>query len=689
MENNTIQTVLKLKDKLTAPLNKSMKAVKKFKKSIKGLSKNMKTVGKKIGAQLKKFGKAIKSVELDTLKKILAILKIIKLFKEIFIKSFKQSGKSASSFKSKMTKSLKAVGGAIKKLGSGGFNMLKNGIGSCMSEAKKMIVTENKLVSAFKRSGKATQDEVAGLVNYSKNLEKTGVISAGVATNFQSQLAGYNLTADSVKSLSADAMDLVASLKGVNATQADGAEVGDMLGSALNGQTDALKEVGINFTKAQEDILKYGTEQEKVKALSEAIGGQVGGMNASLAQTPLGKVAAMENQMNTLKATIGAKLLPIQAKFADWFIKNMPMIEKVMADVFAGIEKAIEFLRPKFEDIKKWIIKAFESKAMEDFKNIIKSVKDTIVSVIEKVIDIASFIKKNWGFISPFVYGIVGAVMALVTAMGIFKLVTVIGTTVTTAMTVAQGALNLVLSLNPIGLLVIAIGALIGVGIALYKNWDNIKIKVGEVWNKFKEFIAGIVEKLPSVNDIVDTVVEKWKTAFEGVKEFLAGIIAYIKENFIEKWKSNWEEAKESVKNVFNSLKEIIKGPINGVIDMINGLIDKLNDLAIKMPSWAPGDLKDKTFSLNIPKIPNLALGSSYTNHGMYEIHDGAHGGEIVGLPNGSHVIPADKSAMLLSKDQGVVVNIQIDGHVIGHKQFVEQVGFEVATKVKNALHNM
>ncbi|MDE6769575.1 MAG: hypothetical protein K2J78_07625 [Muribaculaceae bacterium] len=50
------------------------------------------------------------------------------------------------------------------------------------------------------------------------------------------------------------------------------AQIGSMLGKVIEGQTGALSRYGYKFDEAQEKILKYGTEAEKVAVLVKVYG---------------------------------------------------------------------------------------------------------------------------------------------------------------------------------------------------------------------------------------------------------------------------------------------------------------------------------------------------------------------------------------------------------------------------------
>ena len=66
------------------------------------------------------------------------------------------------------------------------------------------------------------------------------------------------------------------------------------------------------------------------------------------------------------------------------------------------------------------------------------------------------------------------------------------------------------------GIAILAISALIAIGIALYQNWDTVKAKATELWTKVKETFGGIKEA------IVD--------AFTQAKETVASFFSWLDE---------------------------------------------------------------------------------------------------------------------------------------------------------------
>jgi len=105
------------------------------------------------------------------------------------------------------------------------------------------------------------------------------------------------------------------------------------------------------------------------------------------------------------------------------------------------------------------------------------------------------------------------------------------------------------LMLGPVGLVILAIAALVTGGYFLWKNWDTIVEKAGELWIALKSIFT------------------------EGVN-FLIGLI--------ETYANTW-------------------------IQGINLIVGALNMLKVSIPDWVPV-IGGKGFSLNLPKVPTVTL---------------------------------------------------------------------------------
>lgn len=154
---------------------------------------------------------------------------------------------------------------------------------------------------------------------------------------------------------------------------------------------------------------------------------------------------------------------------------------------------------------------------------------------------------------------ILGTITALIVAYNIQQALATSGTTLwatisggATAATTALGAAFAFLT-SPIGIAILAIGALIAAGVAIYKNWDTISAKASDLY----QYLSNV---------------------FSNIGEFISNIGSGISSSF--------------------------RSTINSIINGINGFIRGVNK--IKIPDWVPG-VGGK--GINIPILPQLASG--------------------------------------------------------------------------------
>jgi len=588
--------------------------------------------------------------------------------------SINDFSKSAASSFSSVAKSAIGIAGAYV-----GFKSLNNFKNESVELAKAQVQAETKLAAVMKNTKGVTDQQIEGVKKYASELQNVGVIGDEVQISGVQQLATYQLQADTLKKLMPGMNDLIAQQKGVNATQEDAVGIGNMIGKVMAGQVGALSRAGINFTKAQEQVLKYGTESERAAMLAEVLKQNVGGVNAALAETDEGKIQQMTNAWGDYKEEIGKKILPLQAQFAGWFVKKIPGIQsmvlglvdkgvsafdkakKPMTDMFNAIKPGLTWIK----DVGLPIIKENISSIFTEIKPILGWLKDTglpalaegFVLVNDASKNVYRFIKDNWPTIEPIVYGIAGAIAAYKIGMIATTTATKTWTAVTAAMTTAQGLLNGTLAISPLGWVAIAIGTVIAVGVLLYRNWDTIKEKGLALWDG------------------------------------LNGVFTSIGAGFSNMW---------------TGMKDGAKAGINFIIDGLNSMITGFNNFAsFQVPEWVPG-IGGKGWELSIPKIPKFALGTSYFTGGLAQINE--RGGEIVDLPNGSRIYPHDKSVQMarqsisgksiydaeLSELIKLLAQFLKNGHknefkvyISGVNKSVEEIMNELVPKLQLTLSNM
>lgn len=170
---------------------------------------------------------------------------------------------------------------------------------------------------------------------------------------------------------------------------------------------------------------------------------------------------------------------------------------------------------------------------------------------------------------------------------------------------------------NPIGLAITAIATLVLAGIYLYKNWDEVKAKLVELWTAFEEKFPGLAATMKNIYEgSIKPTIDGIKTTFQDLISFISGV-------FSGDWTKAWEGAKTSFAGCFQALPDFAKGPLNLVISLANKAIAGLNSLgSFKIPDMVPG-IGGQSVGINIPEIPMLAAGGIATGPSLAMVGEG------------------------------------------------------------------
>lgn len=229
---------------------------------------------------------------------------------------------------------------------------------------------------------------------------------------------------------------------------------------------------------------------------------------------------------------------------------------------------------------------------------------------------------------------------------GIKSLVTIIKSwnVVTNLMTVAQGALNTVMNMNPISLIIIAIVALIAIIVVLWNKceWfrEGVMTVINAIWGAIQSvgsFIMGVFQKVFNfvsgiftnlwnvIQTVVNTIVSIFSTAWNTIKSVATTVWNGILGLFSAGGKI-FTGVVEGIAGVFKTIvNAIIKG-INRVIripfDTINGILNFIRNIDIL--GVAPFKGLWKQNPLPVPQIPTLNVGTNYiAREGLAYLHEG------------------------------------------------------------------
>lgn len=323
---------------------------------------------------------------------------------------------------------------------------------------------ERKLETVMQQRMSATDAEIQSIKDLASAQQEIGVIGDEVQLSGAQQVATFLTQKSSIETLLPAMNNLLAQQKGLNATTGDAVSVANLMGKAMQGQTSALTRVGITFTEAQANVMKYGTESERAAMLAQIITDNVGNMNQELAQTESGQQQQLANTLGDVKEQIGGL-----------------------------VNGALPFVT----------IAAQASQALGAVSTLVVGIKTLSVTMYASAkafaVSTAAFVKNKV------------ATLAVAAAQKVVRIATA-------AWTGVQKILNLVLSANPIGLVITAIGALVAAVIWAYDNCEGFRKIVNQVWEAIKPLATAIMNGLAKA---FEWLVEKCKEAWEWLKNIL------------------------------------------------------------------------------------------------------------------------------------------------------------------------
>lgn len=322
------------------------------------------------------------------------------------------------------------------------------------------------------------------------------------------------------------------------------------------------------------------------------------------------------------------------------------------------------------------------AKSVDTFEGAVGNMEATVVNGLMKIIDaigmenITGFLNKATEGITwiidnlPLVGTIIGGVTTAIVAQNAATKIKIgmdkaqaAGTTLVAA---AQKALNAAMKANAIGIVIVAVTALVAAFMYLWKNcegfrnfwinlWEDIKKYAGMAWEWIKNFFSGVPsffkEKFTSAYNFV-------KNVFEKLPAYFSGLWSRIKSTFSNLGQSIGDAISGAVRSAINGVISLIENRINSAIGLINGAIRLIN----KLPKVHVGSIS----TLSLPRLAEGGVISRAT-----EVVAGEDGKEaIVPLEKNTEWMDllADKVAKK-SGGGGVVVN-QTNNYAQTHSRY-------------------
>lgn len=291
----------------------------------------------------------------------------------------------------KVTGVISKIGGAVKGVAGKAWSFTVSAIDKVTAPVKSMISVLGKLLgvssavstilggltvkNALDASAEAARmttqlrvsaknmgiDEsgIQTILAKANNIQKTTMYSDDAFTGAAAELATYFSETEAITRMMDVVADYAAGMSGgVELSTEQIVDYTTNLAKMTTGAYDAMTKKGFMVTDAQKEILKSGTDMEKVAVIEDIIRENWDGMAEAMSNTPTGQMARLKNSWGDISEMIGNKLTPGVTGFFKMLNTKMPAISKLME---RAADKAGSWFEDILPSIEAWIDTAIES----------------------------------------------------------------------------------------------------------------------------------------------------------------------------------------------------------------------------------------------------------------------------------------------------------------------------------------
>lgn len=397
---------------------------------------------------------------------------------------------------------------------------------------------------------------------------------------------------------------------------------GEMFDQSLDALVDSAKTFGQNV----------------IPAITGALSG-VGSLIESLAPVIVAELPSMVSD-------ILPHLVSATKSLVTGLISQLPALGKAVLDaipsIFDGMtdvigESSVGKLKGSFEGLKNTITDTF-SNIGPMLKDFCEGGISTFCDALSTAMDLASGAISVIEALSPVIGAVAGAIITYKGAVLLWNAAETAKNVVMGISTAAQWALNVAMTANPIGIVIVAIGALVGAFIVLWnksegfrnfwinlwekvkaivtsawegikagfekiKNgisavkekvstmWNGVKEKTSELWGGVKNVVSEKLNNIKSTYDAhggglkgatfaaIEGVKEYYRTGYDAINQLTGGKLGEVVNKVSEKMEAVKGKFSEAFGNVKNTVMTIFENIKNGITEKISAAVNKVKEI--------------------------------------------------------------------------------------------------------------
>jgi len=307
--------------------------------------------------------------------------------------------------------------------------------------------------------------------------------------------------------------------------------------------------------------------------------------------------------------SLGSAIVPLVQSVVDIITANLPMIQDIiseMAPIFADAIAAIlpvflqiveQLLPPMLDLIQQLLpfLMDFASAILPIVVDLISALLPVILQIAEKVLPILLELIEPLlpllDLLLPLLSPILELALALLTPM-----LDYIETILPPLIAIITNIVEVVVP--PL----VEIIGFVASGVQGLADFLGGKMKSG-----FDDFSAQCSAVGKVLSDVFGAAITGVKDQIDKLQTIFNDVTTFIKDVFSGNWKAVWDDVVTIFTDIFSTIGEIAKKPLNAIIDGLNTFIKAVNK--IEIPDWVP---EVGGMGINIPTIPKLKIGMDY-----------------------------------------------------------------------------
>lgn len=220
------------------------------------------------------------------------------------------------------------------------------------------------------------------------------------------------------------------------------------------------------------------------------------------------------------------------------------------------------------------LMQIYDAIGSENVTGFINGITDAVSAVVPPIKEAVQWFMDNLPTIAPLLAAIAGAMTGLFVAQKIMALVSVFSAwrAATEGMTIAQALLNAVMSANPIGIVLAAVGALVAGLVVLWNTNEGFREAVMNAWQGIQDFVGNAIQGIIDFFSNLGTTISQLPQMFS---DWLNNVITTVAE-----WVTNLAT------NAANAGSQFVDNVISFVQNLPNNLATLLGTVIVTVMSW-------------------------------------------------------------------------------------------------------